>query len=189
MGKLHTLVATTCILLCLGIHAHAENMSVGVGAAGNFYLVDGTPALGSGVGGGIYFDYRWAPQLSTQLSAFVTTQSGKDGHAGDDDILFLAIPSIDFKYYFLNDGGRIDPYGLLGIGFYMNSEGTQQNGTLAMGIGANLGVGSDFYLTPAISAYTNLVFRSIGMITSASGANNGDGMFPLTASGGVAFHF
>lgn len=181
------LVALTCVFIAPKA-ARAENMSVGVGADGNFYLVDGSPRLGPGVGGHIYFDYRFAPQLSAQFTIRVTTQDGTGPQAGDQSILSLAIPEIAFKYYLFQNSTRFDPYGQLGLGFHMVSEGSRGDGTLAFGLGANVGIGADFYLTPALSLNTSLIFHSIGMIGS-TGANNGAGLFPLVASGGVAYHF
>lgn len=178
-------------LLCVGaaLGAHAENMSVGFGGSGNFYLLDGHPELGTGVGGYAYFDYRWAPQISTQFSLNVTTQNGKGANVGDRDIMFLAVPSVDFKYYFQRSSSRIDPYALAGIGFYVTSEGTTSDGTTATGFGANLGLGLDWYLTPALAATTSATLRSIALINTFSGNNNGTAIFPLTVSGGLAFHF
>ncbi|MBI4238268.1 MAG: hypothetical protein HY696_07625 [Deltaproteobacteria bacterium] len=182
-------VLSVCLAVIIPTIAWAENMSVGLGPTGHFFLIDGTPQLSPGFGGHVYFDYRWAPQISTQFGIDVTTEGGKGPQAGDNDILFFAIPTVDFKYYFVKSSGRIDPYALLGIGFFMTSEGSADNGTLAMGLGANAGVGVDLYFTPAVSANIGATFHSIGMIQSLSGANNGSGLFPVTASGSVAFHF
>lgn len=176
-------------LLTMSAPAFAENMSIGVGADGNFYLIDGRPQLDPGVGGHIYFDYRFAPQLSSQVSVHVTTENGNGITAGDNGILYFAIPSVDFKYYLFQSSGRFDPYAMLGVGFYLVSEGEQRNGSMAVGFGANAGLGFDFYLSPALSANANIAFRSIGLIDAPSGANNGSGLFPLTTSGGLAFHF
>jgi hypothetical protein len=189
MTRWGTLLTCLCTLLAFNPQAAAENMSIGIGADGNFYLIDGRPQLEAGVGGHIYFDYRFAPQLAAMVSTHVTTEDGKGITAADGDILFFAIPSIDFKYYLFSSSGRFDPYAMLGVGFYLVSEGSQRNGTMAVGFGANAGLGFDFYISPALSANANVAFRSIGLIDAPSGANNGSGLFPLTTSGGLAFHF
>lgn len=181
------LLACCCLLGPIAVHA--ENMSVGIGPTGQFFLIDGNPQLGPGLGGHIFFDYRWAPQVSTQFTFHVTTENGKNGNAGDNDILFFTIPAITFKYYFIRDGGRFDPYGSLGVGLYMTSEGSRSDGTLAFGFGANAGLGFDCYLTPQLSAKLESTFHSIGMINALRGNNNGAGLFPITAAGSIAFHF
>ncbi len=175
--------------LCAIMHtAHAENMSVGVGPSGHFYFVNGNPALSTGLGGHIFFDYRWAPQISTQFSVNVTTQDGKRANSGDNDLLLFSIPTVDFKYYFLKSGGRFDPYGLLGVGFFLISEGSRSDGTFAVGFGADAGAGIDFYLTPTLSTNLAAVFHSIGMIGALKG-DNGSGLFPFATTGSLAFHF
>ncbi len=176
------------IAIVLPATAGAENMSVGVGAQGNFFLIEGTPEMSPGIGGQVYFDYRFAPQFSSQFSFGVTTQNGRDANAGDTDIIFFSMPSVNFKYYVLPNSGRIDPYIALGLGLYMVTEGSRGDGSKSFGFGANAGLGIDFYLTPALSANLASTFHSIGMIESFGG-NNGKGLFPVTAAGGLAFHF
>lgn len=179
------------LLVCLTTlptSIHAENMSVGIGANGNFFLIEGTPELKPGFGGQVYFDYRFAPQFSSQFTFGVTIQNGRDGNVGDTGLILFSMPSVQFKYYLLPNSGRIDPYLGLGVGLHLITEGSRSDGTTAFGFGANAGVGVDFYLTPALSATVSGTFHSIGMIESF-GSNNGKGLFPVTAAGGLAFHF
>jgi outer membrane protein W len=166
----------------------AENMQVGLGAQGNFYLIEGSPRLNPGVGGHVYFDYRFAPHFSTQFNFGVSMQDGRDSDAGDTDILLLSMPNVAFKYYFLENSGRIDPFASVGVGLFLASEGTRSNGTKAFGFGANAGVGMDFYLGRNVSAFVATQFNSIGMIDSVGG-DNGKGLFPLATTGGVGIHF
>lgn len=178
------------LVICSTPLARAENMSVGVGPTGEFFVIDGHPDLSTGFGGHIYFDYRWAPQISTQFSVDVTTQDGRNAESGDNNILLFGIPTIDFKYYMIKSTGRIDPYVGLGVGFFLVSEGSNgTNGTMAMGLGADVTVGADFYFTPQLSGNVRTTFHSIGLVNSPSGNNNGTGLFPLTTAASVAFHF
>lgn len=170
-------------------NSYAENFSVGAGPIGNIYVVNSRPELDPGAGGYVFFDYRWSPQISTQFNVIVTTQDGKNGSKGDNGILFLGIPTVDFKYYLFSSESHFDPYLMAGIGFYTISEGSVSNGTFAIGGGANVGVGMDYYLSEKWSLGLVSSFRTIGLIDSTSGSNNGTSLFPLNFAGNVAFHF
>jgi hypothetical protein len=165
------------------------NFAVGLGPMGNVYVVDSNPELDLGVGGYVFFDYRWSPQFSTQFGVAVTTQDGKGISSGDDHIEFLGIPTFDLKFYILREPTRWDPYGLIGMGVYAVTEGSNKNGTTAVGIGADLGLGTDFYITEQFSVGLAAIFRSIGLIDSTSGSNNGTALFPFSMMGNVAYHF
>lgn len=168
----------------------AGNYSVGLGPVGNFFVVDSSPELDPGVGGYVYFDYRWSPQFSTQFSVIVTTEDGTGISGGDDGIEFLGIPTFDLKFYlFANKESRWDPYGLIGVGFYALSEGSVSNGTWAFGIGADLGLGFDFYVSERFSLGFATVFRAIGFIDSLDGPQNGTSEFPVSLMANVAYHF
>lgn len=167
----------------------AGNFTIGLGPVGNIYVVDSRPELDPGVGGYIYFDYRWSPQFSTQFGVVVTTQDGTGISNGDNGIEFLGIPTFDLKFYLMSEPSRWDPYGLIGMGVYAITEGSASNGTVAVGIGANLGLGTDYYLTERFSVGLAAVFRSIGLIDSVSGSNNGTALFPFSMMGNIAYHF
>ncbi len=186
-----TAIALAITLACTNAFASsaAGNFSVGLGPVGNVYVVDTNPELDPGVGGYIYFDYRWSPQFSTQVGVLVTTQDGTGISNGDNGIEFLGIPTFDLKFYILSEPSRWDPYGLIGMGVYATTEGSVDNGTWAIGIGANLGLGTDFYITEKWSVGLVAIFRSIGLITSTSGSNNGTALFPFSMMGNVAYHF
>lgn len=192
MKKIAALIATIALMLISSqafATSAAGNYSIGIGPVGNIYVVDSNPELGLGIGGYLYFDYRWSPQFSTQFGVIVTTQDGEGITAGDNGIEFLGIPTFDLKFYILSEPSRWDPYGLIGMGVYAVTEGSANNGTWALGIGANLGLGTDFYLTEHISLGLAAVFRSIGLINSTSGTNNGTALFPFSMMGNFAYHF
>lgn len=193
MKKIFASVLTVLTLTAYGVSAQAGsaagNYSVGLGPVGNIYVVDSRPELDPGVGGYVYFDYRWSPQFSTQFGVIVTTQDGTGISNGDNGIEFLGIPTFDLKFYFMSEPSRWDPYGLIGMGVYAITEGSASNGTVAVGIGANLGLGTDYYLTERFSIGLAAVFRSIGLIDSVSGSNNGTALFPFSMMGNVAYHF
>ncbi len=167
----------------------AGNFSVGLGPVGNIFVVDSNPELDPGVGGYVYFDYRWSPQFSTQFGVLVTTEDGTGISRGDNGIEFLGIPTFDLKFFMLSSPSRWDPYALIGMGFYAISEGSTNNGTVAVGIGANLGLGFDFYITEQFSLGFATIFRSIGLIDSIGGNRNGTALFPVSILGNVAYHF
>ncbi len=179
------------ILTCLvASQAHAQYYTFGIGPVGNIFVVDTDPELSPGVGGYLFFDYRWSPQLSTQVSVIVTTEDGKGRNAGDNGIEFLGIPTFDIKYYLISSVSRWDPYLMVGIGFYAISEGTNgADNTFAVGVGANAGVGCDFYFNDRWSTGITASFRSVGLIDSTKGPNNGTAIFPVTLTGNIAYHF
>ena len=183
------IIALLTLILCCATPVFAENLSVGVGPTGNIFVIDANPQLNPGLGGHIYLDYRWSPQVSTQFSFFTTTQDGSGPNAGDSAILLFGLANVDFKYYPLSSPGKVDPYGLLGIGLYLTSEGSRGDGTMAFGVGASVGIGLDWFLTEKLSLGTSATFRSVGMINAPTGANNGSAIFPLTLDGSIAFHF
>lgn len=192
MKKIVIAIAAVAILF-IGAGAHAAaaggNYTIGLGPVGNIFVVDANPELDPGVGGYLYFDYRWSPQFSTQFGVLVTTEDGRGISDGDNGIEFLGIPTFDLKFYILKDPSRWDPYGLIGMGVYAVTEGTTKNGTTAVGIGADIGIGCDFYVTEALSLGLSTVFRSIGLINSISGDNNGSSLFPVSIMGNIAYHF
>jgi len=169
--------------------AGGGNYAAGVGPMGNVFVVDSSPELDLGVGGYAFFDYRWSPQFSTQFGFLWTTQNGKGISNGDDDMQLLGIPTFDLKFYVLSNPSRWDPYGLIGIGFYVLTEGSQNNGSKAVGVGANVGIGTDYYISEKFSVGVTAVFRSIGFIDSTSGGRNGTSEFPFSMSGNVVYHW
>ena len=187
MKKIRWVVLASTLLCSLPTWAGSGNFTVGAGAVGNLFMVDTRPEMDPGVGGFAYLDYRWSPQLSTTFSVIVTTENGTGPDKGDDSIQFLGIPTFDIKYYFISHTSRWDPYVHTGVGFYTITEGSKNNGTLAMGIGANLGTGVDYYLNDTWSLGLDATYRSIGLLDSFGGP--GTAVFPLSLSGQVGYHF
>jgi hypothetical protein len=178
------------ILLCASLSAEArQGFAVGLGPAGNIFLVDTVPVLDPGAGGYVYFDYRFQDQLSFQTSFIMTSQDGTNVSAGDNGILFLGMPTFDLKYYFLKEDPHWDPYIATGIGVYWLTEGSIANSSGGVGLGAQLGLGCDYYFTDQISAGFEGVFRSIGLITNTGTPSSSTALFPYSLLGNVAFHF
>ena len=99
------------------------------------------------------------------------------------------MPTIDFKFYFLKNDSRFDPYALTGLGVYWLTEGSVNDSSGGVGLGAQLGVGCDFYVAEAISVGVQGVFRSIGLITNLGTPSSSTAIFPFSLQGNVAFHF
>lgn len=168
--------------------ATVGNYAIKFGPMGNIYIVDRDTQLDPGVGGFVAFDYRFHTNFSAEVGAFVSLQDGAGISEGDNNILFLGVPTFDLKYYFLAES-RWDPYALLGFGFYVLTEGSTDNGTTAIGVGSNLGLGLDYYFTERISVGIAAIFRAVALIQSFSGEHNGSALFPFSMTGNVAFHF
>lgn len=183
------IIAAVLLILLASASAYAENFTVGAGPMGNIFVVDSSPQLSPGVGGYVYFDYRWSPQLSTQFNFIVSTEDGSGPNSGDNGIMFFGLPAIDFKYYVLSSESHWDPYIMAGVGLYVLSEGSVDNGTLAVGYGANAGLGCDYYLSEKWSIGAAASFRGVALIDSTSGNNNGTAVFPFSLTGNVGFHF
>ena len=180
----------TLSLLSFSLPAWAVgNYSVGFGPVGNIFVVDARPELDPGVGGQVYFDYRWSPQFSTQFGVTISTQDGTGSSSGDDGILFIGMPTFDLKFFLFNTKSRFDPYGLIGLGVYAVTEGSRSNASTAIGVGADLGLGCDYYINENISVGLSAIYRSIGLIDKTSGSNNGTALFPFTLGGAVAWHW
>lgn len=163
--------------------ANAGNYTIGFGPVGNFFVTRHRPELSPGIGAVIYFDYRWSPQISTTASIMMTNQSGKNRDVGENNVIFLGIPSFDVKYYFITEPSRLDPYVSGGIGFYVLTSGSR-NGGLATGLGAQLGTGIDYYLSSKLSIGVATQFHSIGMFGGGT-----TGSFPISMMGNLGFHF
>lgn len=161
----------------------AGNYAVGIGPAGNLYVTDRRPELDPGIGALVYFDYRWSPDLSTTATVMMLTQDGDDRDAGQNNIIFMGIPTFDIKYYWINNPSRWDPFASIGVGYYVVTHGSAGRG-IASGMGAQVGVGFDYYITSRLSFGISGAFRSIALLGSGS-----SGSFPLSFDGRFGFHF
>ncbi|MFO1518454.1 MAG: outer membrane beta-barrel protein [bacterium] len=157
----------------------------GFGGA-NFQLTNTFPELDTGLGGGIAFDYRFNQRwgLSTALSVF--SHDGKGPSSGDDGILLLGLPTVDLKFYFLKQEHWFDPYASAGLGIYVLTGGSKSDNSGGAGMGAQLAVGSDFYLRDWFSLGISTQFKTIGVIR---GNNQSSAMIFLAALGNFSFHF
>ncbi len=180
------------LLIALALPAVTEarrGFSVGLGPVGNIFVIDTIPVLNPGWGGHTFFQYRFADQFAFQAAFILSTQSGTGVSAGDSGILFLGMPTVDLKYYFLRDAPRFDPFVSIGTGLYIMTEGGISNSTGGVGIGANLGAGFDYFFTPIVSAGFHGVFRSIAIISDFSTPSNSSAVFPFSLMANIAFHF
>lgn len=162
---------------------NAGNFTIGLGPVGNFYFTNRRPEMNAGVGAHIYFDYRWSPELSTTASIEMLVQNGKDRDAGENNIVFMGIPTFDINYYFLTNPSRWDPYASVGVGYYVLTNGSRTRG-MSSGVGAQIGGGVHYYISTKLSAGVAAQFRSIAML--GGGAT---GTFPLSLLGKIGYHF
>lgn len=188
--KLSFITLSLFTLLILPRFSEArQGFTVGMGPVGNIFLIDTVPILEPGVGGHVYFDYRFQDQVSFKTTFLITSQDGTDVSNGDNGILFLGMPTFDVKFYFLKNDPQFDPYISTGVGIYWVTEGSKSDATGGVGLGSQLGLGFDYYLTDVISLGFEGVFRSIGLITNLGTPSASTALFPYTLHGNVAFHF
>jgi len=166
-----------------------RGFAIGLGPVGNFYTVNTIPIMKPGGGGYTYFDYRFSDELAFQVGFMITVQNGRNVSSGDNGIIFLGMPTIALKYFFLRGQPRFDPYLSLGTGLYILTEGSIGNDTGGVGVGTNLGAGFDFYVNNTISLGMETVFRTIGIISDFGTPSASAAIFPFTLTGNVAFHF
>ena len=184
-------ILSLCLLPCFvpGLSEARQGFAIGLGPIGNIYLIDTLPVMDPGIGGHVFFNYRFHEQVAFEASFFMTAQDGTNVSNGDNGILFLGMPTFDVKLYFLKDDPRFDPYAATGIGVYWLTEGSVGDSTGGIGLGAQLGLGFDYYLSDQISLGFEGVFRSIGLITNLGTPSLSTALFPYSLLGNVAFHF
>ncbi|MDO8644932.1 MAG: outer membrane beta-barrel protein [bacterium] len=168
--------------------SNRRGFSVGFGPIGNIFLIDTLPIMDPGIGGHVFFDYRFHQNVAFETSFFISNQEGANVSKPDGSILLLGMPTFDIKYYYLNHS-KWDPYFSTGVGFYMITEGDSENSTGGVGLGAQLGVGLDYRLTELVSFGLQGTFRSISFISSTGTPSNSRAVFPYSLQANVAFHF
>lgn len=173
----------------LAYNSSSYNKTIGGMILGNIQLIDSAPNLDLGIGGGMYFDYRFNEKFSITLDAFFTTQDGDGANAAEGSIEFLGIPTSTFKLYLLGSEARWDPYFGIGVGFYALTEGDVNNATDGYGMGAQVEVGFDYYLTDNLALGTGGTFRTAGLINSLSGNGNATAYIPYTLFGRIGYRF
>lgn len=161
----------------------AGNYTIGMGPVGNVYITDRRPEMDPGIGALVFFDYRWSPDLSTTASVMMLAQDGTDRDNGQNNIIFMGIPTFDIKYYWITNPSRWDPFASIGVGYYVVTHGSRGRG-MASGMGAQLGIGFDYYFTSRLSFGIAGNFRSVALLGSGS-----TGTFPLSFDGRFGFHF
>lgn len=191
--RFKTVLLSTIVLIGLLVSPRItlarRGFAVGLGPVGNIYLIDTTPVLDPGIGGYTYFQYRFAEQLAFQASFLITTQNGSDVSAGDTGILFLGMPTLDLKFFLLTGQPRFDPFVGLGTGLFILTEGTVGDNSGGIGVGTNILVGFDYYLTQSISLGFEGTFRTIGIISDFGTPSNSSALFPYSLMANIAFHF
>jgi hypothetical protein len=161
-------------------------MAISGFGGGNFQLTNTFPDLNTGAGGGVAFEYRFNQHWGLQTSLSVFSHDGEGVSQGDNGILLLSIPNIDLKFYFRKAEHNFDPYASAGIGIDVLTGGSQGDNSGGAGLGAQVGVGSDFYLMPWLSLGIATQFRTVGLIR---GQNQSSALIFLTALGNFTFHF
>ena len=119
----------------------------------------------------------------------ISTQNGANVNAGDNGILLLGMPTIDLQYFLRAGDPRFDPFVFIGTGAYFLTEGSIDNDTGGIGVGTNIGVGFDFYMTQTVSLGFEGVFRVIGIISDTGTPSSSAAIFPYSLMGNIAFHF
>lgn len=177
-------------MLCSVPHAEARRgFAVGFGPMGNIFLVDTIPIMDPGIGGYTYFQYRYAEQFAFRAAFMISTQNGSNVNSGDNGILLLGMPTIDLQYYLRSGDPRLDPFLFIGTGAYFLTEGSIANDTGGIGVGTNIGVGLDCYMTKTVSLGFEGVFRVIGIISDTGTPSSSSAIFPYSLMANITFHF
>jgi hypothetical protein len=75
------------------------------------------------------------------------------------------------------------------VGLYWLTEGSRANNTGGVGMGAQLGLGFDYYLADFFSLGFQGVFRSIAIVSDFGTPSQGEAELPYSLMGNIAFHF
>lgn len=156
---------------------------------GSVQLVDASPLVDAGIGGGVFFDNRFNNRFSLQLEAFGITQDGSKSSRSEGSIEFLGIPTATVKLYFLGAISKFDPYVGVGIGLYMLTEGNVENNTFGLGIGAQIETGLDYLITDTLMLGVGGTYRSVGLLNSLSAPANATTYMPYTLFGRIGYKF
>ncbi|MBL7685717.1 MAG: outer membrane beta-barrel protein [Deltaproteobacteria bacterium] len=163
-----------------------KTMSVSGFGGPQFQLTNTYPELGVGLGGGVAFDYRFNQRWAIASSISFFTQDGRGASSGDKDSLLINVPEISLKFYLLGTEHKIDPYLSAGIGLSILTEGSRSDNSGGAGIGAQFGVGTDFYFTDWFSVGFLAQFKTVGIIRDSSQSS---ALIFLSTLGNFTFHF
>lgn len=187
-----TLMTILILLSPIGLAEARQGFGIALGPVGNIYLIDTTPVMDPGVGGAMSFQYRFHEQAAFETTFLMTSQDGDTdgrGTADDTGILFLGMPIFDVKFFLFSGDPRWDPYIATGLGLYWLTEGDNSNNTGGTGLGAQLGLGFDYYVSDILSLGFQGVYRSVAIITSLGTPSSSVAIFPYSLMGNVTFHF
>lgn len=165
------------------------NKTIGGNIYGSIQLADTLPVVDAGLGGGMFFDYRFNDRYSFMIESFFTTQDGDGRSNGEGSIEFVATPAFTFKVYILKGQPRIEPYVGIGVGFYWLTEGSIANSTGGFGIGAQIETGVEYTLAENLMIGAGGTYRSVGLINSLSGNANATTFMPYTLFGRIGYRF
>jgi len=163
-----------------------HTMAISGFGGGNFQIANTFPNLDIGAGGGIAFDYRFNQRWGLQTSLSVFDHDGEGASAGDNGMLLLTLPSVDLKFYFLKEEHRIDPFVSAGLGINVLTGGSRADNSGGAGMGAQIGLGSDFYITDRFSLGILTQFKTVGIIR---GGGQSSALIFIAALGNFSFHF
>ena len=165
------------------------NKTIGGNIYGSIQLADTLPVVDPGIGGGMFFDYRFNDRFSLMIESFFTSQDGAGRSKGEGTIYFVSTPDLTFKVYILKGQPRIEPYIGIGVGFYWLTEGSASNNTGGFGIGAQVEAGVEYSLTDNLMLGAGGTYRSVGILNSLSGNANATTYMPYTLFGRIGYRF
>lgn len=187
MKKILIMASLFSSLFLFSTQLHARHsMAISGFGGGNFQIIDTFPQLNLGAGGGIAFEYRFNQHWGIQTSLSVFDHNGSGPQKGDNGVLLLNVPSIDLKYYLLNSEKKIDPYLRAGLGISVLTSGSVANNSGGAGMGAVVGLGSDFYINDAFSLGVEVQFKTAGIIR---GNSQSSALLFLPVLGNFTYHF
>ncbi|MBF0103874.1 MAG: outer membrane beta-barrel protein [Deltaproteobacteria bacterium] len=189
--KLSALLGVMSVMTIFLRPANAEvyyNKTIGGNIFGSIQLAETLPIVDPGIGGGMFFDYRFNDRFSIMIEGFFTTQDGDRQSSGEGSIEFLAVPVTTFKVYVLSNS-KMDPYFGIGIGLYGLLEGDLPNNTGGFGLGAQIETGLEFNVAENLMVGVGGTFRSVGLLNSLSGTSNATAYMPYTLFGRIGYRF
>lgn len=189
MKKFSVLLFFLSTLMITGPAEARRGFGVALGPMANFYMVGTIPVMHPGIGAFTSFQYRFAEQIAFESAFMMTSQKGRQASSGDDGILLLGMPTFNLKFYFMQNDPKFDPFATIGIGLYILTEGSTQNNSGGAGLGSELGLGFDYFLSETFSLGLSTVFRSLAVIRDFATPSNSTAIFPFSLMGHVAFHF
>lgn len=159
------------------------------------------PEIDGGFGFGIVAGYGFNNELSLELSYLVSSHDAE--FIGESVDVKYSVFNIDLKYSFLTSQAT-QPYLLVGVGFpkLVVEDGSETRSFLPFrvgdaeytGVGWNLGVGVDHYVTPNVSIGAGATYRIVKYDEAEGVVGSGEIGDSLKGNGfglmlGAAYHF